>query len=156
MTTSGKKIRLAQPVRQVTVDSALLPKPAARAIGPGAGAAAAAASESAEGKASIKIIGPIAPKAVALRQTLKQQSAKAASARVDAAIEANTVSAADAKTLVLSLAAKFLGSGPAAEKWYRSHHIAELDGRTPAQMVRAGELPTLIAHLRVVTAQAKA
>ncbi|TPP06943.1 hypothetical protein [Rhizobium glycinendophyticum] len=143
MTTSGKKIRIAQPVKQVTIDAGLLPK-----VKPGAAAAS--------GEAKVKIVAPIAPKAVALRQSLKQQSAKAAIARVDAAIEANTVSPTDAKTLVLSLAARFLGRGPAAEKWYRSHHIAELDGRTPAQMVRAGELQTLVAHLRAVAATAKA
>jgi hypothetical protein len=143
MSTTGKKIRIAQPVKQVTIDAGLLPK-----TKPGVAAAS--------GEAKVKIVAPIAPKAVALRQTLKQQSAKAASARVEAAIEANAVSPADAKTLVLSLAARFLGRGAAAEKWYRSHHIAELDGRTPAQMVRAGELQTLVAHLRAVAATAKA
>jgi hypothetical protein len=143
MSTSGKKIRIAQPVKQVTIDAGLLPK-----AKPGAAAAS--------GEAKVKIVAPIAPKAVALHKSLKQQSAKAAGARVEAAIEANTISPADAKTLVLSIAARFLGRGPAVEKWYRSHHIAELDGRTAAQMVRAGELQALVAHLRAVAATAKA
>ncbi|MDH4440880.1 MAG: hypothetical protein QE284_10900 [Rhizobium sp.] len=155
MTTSGKKIRISQPVRQVSVDSALLPNTAPKAVGPAAAAAAAAAAAgaSADGKARINIVGPIAPKAVALRQTLKQQSAKAAIARVDAAIEANAVSPAEAKILVLALAAKSIGPGPLAEKWYRSHHIAEFGGRTPAQLVRAGELQALVSHMRAAVAQ---
>ncbi len=143
MSTSGKKIRIAQPVKQVTIDAGLLPK-----AKPGVAAAT--------GETKVKIVAPVAPQSAAMLQKLKQQSAKAAGARVDAAIEANTVSPADAKTLVLSIAARFLGRGPAVEKWYRSHHIAELDGRTAAQMVRAGELQTLVAHLRSVAATAKA
>lgn len=143
MTTSGKKIRIAQPVKQVTIDAGLLPK-------------AKPGQAPASGEAKVNIVAPVAPKSAAMLQKLKQQSAKAAGARVEAAIEAKTVSPADAKTLVLSLAARFLGRGEAAEKWYRSHHIAELDGRTPAQMVRAGELQTLVAHLRAVAATARA
>jgi hypothetical protein len=142
MSTSGQKIRIAQPVKQVTIDAGLLPK-----VKPGAAPAT--------GEAKVKIVAPMAPKSAAMLQKLKQQSAKAAGARVEAAIEANAVSPADAKALVLSIAARFLGRGPAVEKWYRSHHIAELDGRTAAQMVRAGELQVLLAHLRAVAATAK-
>ena len=142
MTTSGKKIRIAQPVKRVTIDAGLLPTAKS-----GAGAAS--------GEAKVNIVAPIAPKAVALRQTLKQQSISSAVARVDAAIEAGAVSAAEAKALVLALASKRIGSAEGAEKWYRSHHIADFGGRTPAQMVRAGELKTLVAHMRAAEAQPK-
>jgi hypothetical protein len=160
MSTSGKKIRIAQPVKQVVMDAALLPKVAVPVAAKGKRKAKAATpvvvkQAIATGEAKVNIVAPVAPKSAAMLQKLKQQSAKAAGARVEAAIEANTVSPADAKALVLSIAARFLGRGPAVEKWYRSHHIAELDGRTAAQMVRAGEVPALVAHLRAVAATAK-
>ncbi len=141
MTTSGKKIHIRQPVLQVSVDAGLLPKSPVKT-------AATSTAAAADGKARINIVAPIAPKAVALRQTLRQQSVKAAIARVDAAIEANAVSPAEAKALVLALAAKSVGPGAAAEKWYRSHHLPEFNGRTPAQMVRAGALSALVAHMK--------
>jgi hypothetical protein len=161
MNTSGKKIRIAQPVKQVVVDAALLPKVTVQPVAAKGKRKAKAPSSvivkqaAASGEAKVNIVAPVAPKSAALLQKLKQQSAKVAGARVEAAIEANTVSPEDAKTLVLSIAARFLGRGPAVEKWYRSHHIAELDGRTAAQMVRAGELQKLITHLRAVAATAK-
>ncbi|PYB73919.1 hypothetical protein [Rhizobium wuzhouense] len=148
MTTSGKKIRIPQPVLQVSVDAALLPKSPVKPAG-------ASAAPGSDGKARINIVAPIAPKAVALRQNLRQQSVKAAVARVDAAIEANTVSPTEAKALVLALAEKIVGPGAAAEKWYRSHHLAAFGGRTPAQMVRAGELPALVAHMKGDAAKPK-
>ena len=74
---------------------------------------------------------------------------------VDAAIEAGPVSSADAKALVLALAMKRLGSKETAEKWYRSQHLEAFGGRTPAQMVRGGELKALVALMRAEAAQNK-
>lgn len=162
MTPSGKKIRIAQPVKQVVVDAALLPKAAAQPVAAkGKRKAKAAApvlaspAAAAEGKAKVNIVAPVAPQVAAMRQKLKQQSVQSQIARIDAAIEAGTVSAADAKTLVLALAGKRLGSKESSEKWYRSQHLEAFGGRTPAQMVRAGELKALVAMMRAEAAQAK-
>ena len=73
----------------------------------------------------------------------------------DAAIEAGTVAPAEAKALVLALAVKRLGSKETAEKWYRSQHLEAFGGRTPAQMVRGGELKALVALMRAEAAQKK-
>ncbi|NBB48231.1 hypothetical protein GVN24_08125 [Rhizobium sp. CRIBSB] len=162
MTSTGKKIRIAQPVKQVVVDVGLLPKaPVQPAVGRGkgkgkAGAPVVAAPAAAvDGKAKVNIVAPVAPQVAAMRQKLKQQSVQSAVARVDAAIEAGTVSAAEAKALVLALAVKRLGAKETAEKWYRSQHLEAFGGRTPAQMVRAGELKALVALMRAEAAQAK-
>jgi hypothetical protein len=150
MTSTGKRIRIAQPVKQVVVDAALLPKVVAQ---PTAGKrnvqnAAPAAASSADGKTKVNIVAPVAPQVAAMRQKMKQQSVEQHVARVDAAIEAGTLSAADAKALVLAFAVKRLGQKETAEKWYRSQKLDVFGGRTPAQMVRAGELKALLAVIR--------
>lgn len=162
MTSTGKKIRIAQPVKQVVVDVGLLPKaPAQPAVGRGKGKGKAAApvvaasAAAVDGKAKVNIVAPVTPQVAAMRQKLKQQSVQSAVARVDAAIEAGTVSAAEAKALVLALAVKRLGAKETAEKWYRSQHLEAFGGRTPAQMVRAGELKALVDLMRAEAAQAK-
>jgi hypothetical protein len=162
MTTSAKKIRIPQPVKQVVVDAALLPKaPAQPVAAKGKRKAKAAApviaspAAAVDGKAKVNIVAPVAPQVAAMRQKLKQQSVQSQIARVDAAIEAGTVSSADAKALVLALAMKRLGSKETAEKWYRSQHLEAFGGRTPAQMVRGGELKALVALMRAEAAQNK-
>ncbi len=162
MTSTGKKIRIAQPVKQVVVDVGLLPKaPAQPAVGRGKGKGKAAApvvaatAAAVDGKAKVNIVAPVTPQVAAMRQKLKQQSVQSAVARVDAAIEAGTVSAAEAKALVLALAVKRLGAKETAEKWYRSQHLEAFGGRTPAQMVRAGELKALVDLMRAEAVQAK-
>ena len=126
MTTPAKKIRIPQPVKQVVVDAALLPKATAQPVdGKAKGkrrakaAAPIAASPAAvvDGKAKVNIVAPVTPQVAAIQQKLKQQSVQLQIARVDAAIEAGTVSSADAKALVLALAMKRLGSKETAEKW---------------------------------------
>lgn len=143
MTPSGKKLRIVQPVRQVTMDVSLLPKVPTK-------------SGRAEGTATVNIVAPVAPQVAAMRQKLKRQTVQAQIARVDAAIEAGTVSAAEAKALVLALAMKRLGSKETAEKWYRGQHLEAFGGRTPAQLVRGGELKALVASMRAEAAQNKA
>lgn len=143
MTTSGKKIRISQPVKQVTVAASILPK---------AGAGAAVAT----GEAKVNIVAPVGQKVAAARQKIRQQSVKAAVQKIDAAVEAGTVSAADAKALVLSLAVRRVGSKEAAEAWYRGQRVEAFNGRTPAQMVRAGELKTLLDFMKAEASQAKA
>lgn len=160
MTSSAKKIRIAQPVKQVVVDAALLPKAAPQPVaGKGKREAKAAAPDvvapAVDGKAKVNIVAPVAPQVAAMRQKLKQQTVQSQIARIDAAIEAGTVSPADAKALVLALAVKRLGSKETAEKWYRSQHLEAFGGRTPAQMVRAGELKPLVALMRAEAAQHK-
>ncbi|MGL4196876.1 MAG: hypothetical protein ACRCSX_03805 [Allorhizobium sp.] len=160
MTSPAKKIRIAQPVKQVVVDAALLPKVTAQPVstkGKGKAKAAAAASQvaSVDGKATVNVVAPVAPQVAAMRQKLKEQSVQSQIARVDAAIEAGSVSQADAKALVLALAIKRLGSKENAEKWYRSQHLEAFGGRTPAQMVRGGELKALVALMRAEAAQSK-
>ena len=162
MSTSGK-IRIPQPVKQVVVDAALLPKAVAKPVATKGKRKAKAAAPvlatpvaAADGKAKVNIVAPVAPQVAAMRQKLKQQSVQSQIARIDAAIEAGTVSAADAKALVLALALKRLGSKEVAEKWYRSHHLESFGGRTPAQMVRGGELKALVAVMRAEAAQKKA
>ncbi|MDH4411742.1 MAG: hypothetical protein QE484_00435 [Rhizobium sp.] len=164
MTSSAKKIRIAQPVQQVVMDAALLPKAPVQSVagkgkGKGKGKVAApvvAAPAAAEdGKAKVNIVAPVAPQVAAMRQKLKQQSVQSEIARIDAAIEAGTVSPVDAKALVLALAVKRLGAKEMAEKWYRSQKLEAFAGRTPAQMVRAGELKALVALMRAEAAQAK-
>lgn len=150
MTSTGKRIRIAQPVKQVVVDAALLPKVVAQ---PTAGKrkvqnGAPAVASSADGKTKVNIVAPVAPQVAAMRQKMKQQSVEQHVARVDAAIEAGTLSAADAKALVLAFAVKRLGQKETAEKWYRSQKLDVFGGRTPAQMVRAGELKALLAVIR--------
>jgi hypothetical protein len=165
MTSTGKKIRIAQPVKQVVMDAALLPKAAPQPVAAKgkrkakvkAGAPVLAAPVAAvDGKAKVNIVAPVAPQVAAMRQKLKQQSVQSAVARVDAAIEAGTVLPADAKALVLALAMKRLGSKETAEKWYRSQHLEAFGGRTPAQMVRGGELKALVALMRAEATQSKA
>lgn len=158
MTSTGKKIRLAQPVKQVVVDAALLPKVVAKtAAGKRKGQdAAPVVASSADGKAKVNIVAPVAPQVSAMRQKLKQQSLEAHVARVDAAIEAGTLSAADAKALVLAFAVKRLGQKQTAEKWYRSQKLDVFGGRTPAQMVRAGELKALLGLIRAEAGGARA
>lgn len=143
MTPSGKKLRIVQPVRQVTMDVSLLPKVPTK-------------SGREEGTATVNIVAPVAPQVAAMRQKLKRQTVQAQIARVDAAIEAGTVSAAEAKALVLALAMKRLGSKETAEKWYRGQHLEAFGGRTPAQLVRGGELKALVASMRAEAAQNKA
>lgn len=158
MSNSGK-IRIPQPVKQVVMDAALLPKAPVQAAAKGKRkpqSAPVAAAPVAEGKAKVNIVAPVAPQVAAMRQKLKQQSVQSAVARVDAAIDAGTVSAADAKALVVALAIKRLGAKETAEKWYRSQHLEAFGGRTPAQMVRAGELKALVALMRAEAAQKKA
>ncbi|ODS58481.1 MAG: hypothetical protein ABS40_02810 [Agrobacterium sp. SCN 61-19] len=162
MSNTGKKIRMAQPVQQVVVDAGLLPKAPVQPVaikgkGKPQAAASLAASPAApvDGKQKINIVAPVAPQVAAMRQKLRQQSVQSQVARIDAAIEAGTVSPADAKTLVLTLAMKRLGAKEAAEKWYRSEKLEAFTGRTPAQMVRAGELKALVALMRAEDAQVK-
>lgn len=162
MTSTGKKIRFAQPVKQVVVDAALLPKVVAKPVaakgkqqGKAAASVAAAPAADADGKAKVNIVAPVGSQVAAMRQKLKQQSVQSQIARVDAAIEAGSVSQADAKALVLALAIKRLGSKENAEKWYRSQHLEAFGGRTPAQMVRGGELKALVALMRAEAAQSK-
>jgi hypothetical protein len=139
-TPTGKSVRLAQPVKQVTVDAGLMPKkPGRKPRQPSA--------EAEPATATVNIFAPVHPAVTATRQKMKQQAAKTAAVRLGAAINAGALPAAEAKRLVLARIARSVGSAEAAEKWYRSHHLSELGGRTPAQMVRAGELKTLLEHL---------
>lgn len=151
----GKKIRMGQAVRQVTVDAGLLPKvagvPNAKAT-----EAKAAAGKAAEGKARVSVVSPVTPSVLAMRKSMKQQSAQAKVAKVTAAIEAGSVPAAEAKALVLAHLAKIAGTSAAAEKLYRSQHLEAFGGRTPAQLVRAGELRALLVHLSAAMPTAKA
>jgi hypothetical protein len=138
-TPTGKSVRLAQPVKQVTVDAGLMPKkPGRQQRRPTA--------EAEPATATVNIFAPVHPAVAATRQKMKQQAAKTAAVRLGAAIDAGALPAAEAKRLVLSRIVKSLGSTEAAEKWYRSHHLSELGGRTPAQMVRAGELRALLEY----------
>jgi hypothetical protein len=164
MTTPAKKIRIPQPVKQVVVDASLLPKAPLQPVaskGKGERRAKAATpmvaspAVAVDGKAKVNIVAPVTPQVAAMRQKLKQQSVQSQIARVDAAIEAGTVSSADAKALVLALAMKRLGSKETAEKWYRSQHLEAFGGRTPAQMVRGGELKALVALMRAEAVQSK-
>lgn len=161
MSNSGK-IRIPQPMKQVVVDAGLLPKaPPQPVVGKGKrkprakAPVIAAPTAAVEGKAKVNIVAPVAPQVAAMRQKLRQQSVQSAVARVDAAIEAGTVAPAEAKALVLALAARRLGSKETAEKWYRSQHLEAFGGRTPAQMVRGGELKALVALMRAEAAQNK-
>lgn len=136
--TKRGKLRIGQRVAQVTVDAALLPK-----------APRAKPAVVAEGQqAKVKIVSPVNPRAAAGQQKAQRQALKAATARIGSAIEAGTLSAKGAKLLLVGQMTKKLGSLEAAETWYRSNHLEELGGRTPAQMVRAGELKALLAHLQ--------
>ena len=139
-TPTGKSVRLAQPVKQVTVDASLVPqKPGRKPKQP--------LAETKAATATVNIFAPVHPALAATRQKMKQQAVRTAAARLGAAIEAGALPPAEAKRLVLLRIIKSAGSAEAAEKWYRSHHLSELGGRTPAQMVRAGELKTLLEHL---------
>ncbi|MCL6708675.1 hypothetical protein M8R20_16915 [Pseudomonas sp. R2.Fl] len=136
--TKRGKLRTGQRVAQVTVDAALLPK---------SGRAKPVAV--AEGQqARVKIISPVNARAAAGQQKAQRQALRAATVRIGTAIEDGTLSARGAKQLLVGQMAKKLGSVEAAETWYRSHHVEDLGGRTPAQMVRAGELKALLAHLQ--------
>lgn len=137
-TPTGKSVRLAQPVKQVTVDAGLMPKKPGRQQRQPSGEAE---------PATVNIFAPVHPAVAATRQKMQQQAVRTAAARLGAAIQAGALPAAEAKRLVLSRMVRSLGSAEAAEKWYRSHRLSELGGRTPAQMVRAGELKTLLEHL---------
>jgi hypothetical protein len=146
---ADKKIRLGQAVRQVTVDAGLLPK--------AAGAAGSSASaKPAEGTARINVVSPVTPSVLAMRKSMKLQTAKAQVAKVTAAIDAGSVPADEAKALVLAHLAKIAGTSTAAEKLYRSQHLEAFGGRTPAQLVRAGELRALLVHLSAAMPAAKA
>nr|WP_299500024.1 hypothetical protein [uncultured Rhizobium sp.] len=146
----GKKIRMGQAVRQVTVDAGLLPKVA------GAPTSKAAGGKAAEGKARVSVVSPVTPAVLAMRKSMKQQSAKAKVAKVTAAIDAGGVPAAEAKALVLAHLAKIAGTSAVAEKLYRSQHLEAFGGRTPAQLVRAGELRALLVHLSAAMPATKA
>lgn len=148
MKTSGKNPRPAQPVRQVTVDAGLLPKTANAKRGPDAADRPATAT--------VNIVAPVPPAVSAARLEMKQQAMKSALMKVGAAIDGGEIPAAEAKRFVLGRVVRGLGSVEAAEKWYRSHHFAELGGRTPAQLVRAGELKALLAQLDAAKAEPKA
>jgi hypothetical protein len=152
---AGKKIRLGQAVRQVTVDAGLLPK-AAGAAGSSASASASAGAKPAEGTARINVVSPVTPSVLAMRKSMKLQTAKAQVAKVTAAIDAGSVPADEAKALVLAHLAKIAGTSTAAEKLYRSQHLDAFGGRTPAQLVRAGELRALLVHLSAAMPAAKA
>lgn len=146
---AGKKIRLGQAVRQVTVDAGLLPK----VVG---AAGTNASAKPAEGTARINVVSPVTPSVLAMRKSMKQQLAKAKVAKVTAAIDAGSVPAAEGKALVLAHLAKIAGTSTAAEKLYRSQHLEAFGGRTPAQLVRAGELRALLVHLSAAMPAAKA
>jgi hypothetical protein len=150
MKTPGKNPRPAQLVRQVTVDAGLLPKTPKAKRGP------AAADRPATATATVNIVAPVPPAVSAARLEMKQQAMKSALMKVGAAIDGGDIPAAETKRFVLGRVVRGLGSVEAAEKWYRSHHIAELGGRTPAQLVRAGELKALLAQLDVDKAGPKA
>ncbi|EHS54177.1 hypothetical protein PDO_3708 [Rhizobium sp. PDO1-076] len=156
----GKKIRMGQAVRQVTVDAGLLPKvagaPTSKAAGGKAAGGKAAEGKAAEGKARVSVVSPVTPAVLAMRKSMKQQSAKAKVAKVTAAIEAGSVPAAEAKALVLAHLAKIAGTSAVAEKLYRSQHLEAFGGRTPAQLVRAGELRALLVHLSAAMPATKA
>lgn len=139
-TPTGKSVRLGQPVTQVTVDAGLVPQRAGRKPKP-------SSAEVEPTRTTVNIFAPVHPSVAAKQQKMKQQAVKTAAARLGAAIDAGALPAAEAKRLVLSRIVRSVGSAEAAEKWYRSHRLSELGGRTPAQMVRAGELKTLIEHL---------
>ena len=146
---TGKSVRLAQPVKQVTVDAGLVPQKAGRKPRQHSAGAEPA-------KATVNIFAPVHPSVAATQRKMKQQAIESAAARLDAAIEAGDLPPAEAKRLVLAQIVKSAGSTEAAEKWYRSHHLSELGGRTPAQLVRAGELKTLLGHLDSMKAGTKA
>lgn len=148
MKTPGKNTRPAQAVRQLTLDAGLLPKARNAKHDP--------AKADRPATATVKIVAPVRPAVAAARQKMKQHAMKSALMKVGAAIDSGALPVAEAKRLVVGRVVKSLGSAQAAEKWYRSHHIAELDGRTPAQLVRAGELKALLAHLDATNAGAKA
>lgn len=136
--TRRGKLRTGQRVAQVTVDAALLPK-----------APRAKPAVVAEGQqAKVRIVSPVDARIAAGQQKVQRQALGAATARIGSAIEAGTLSAKGSKQLLVGKMVKKLGSVEAAEAWYRSHHLEELGGRTPAQMVRAGELKALLAHLQ--------
>lgn len=139
MKTPGKTPLPVQPLRQVTVDAGLLPKT------PNAKRGQASADRPAT--ATVNIVAPVHPAVSAARLKMKQQAMTSALMKVGAAVDGGEMPAAEAKRLVLGRVVRGLGSVEAAEKWYRSHHIAELGGRTPAQLVRAGELKALLAQL---------
>lgn len=143
MKTPNKSRRLAQPVQQVTVDAGLLPK----APGKGRGTAADRPAT-----ATVNIVAPVHPGAKAMRQRMKQQAMNSALTRIGAAIESGEMPPAEAKRLVLGRVVKGLGSVEAAEKWYRSQHLSEFGGRTPAQLVRAGQLKMLLEHINAMSA----
>ncbi|GEO86340.1 MULTISPECIES: hypothetical protein [Alphaproteobacteria] len=139
MKSPGKNTRLVQPVKQVTVDAGLLPKKLnAKRDQP---------VEDRPTTAKVNIFAPVHPAVAANRQAMKQRAMRSTLMQVGAAIEGGEMPAAEAKRLILGRVIRHLGSMDAAEKWYRSQHLAELGDRTPAQMVRAGELKTLLAHL---------
>ena len=97
-------------------------------------------------------VSELNPAVSAARLKMKQQAMTSALMKVGAAVDGGEMPAAEAKRLVLGRVVRGLGSVEAAEKWYRSHHIAELGGRTPAQLVRAGELKALLAQLNAAKA----
>jgi len=124
---TGKSVRLAQPVKQVTVDAGLVPQKAGRKP----------RKQSAEpAKATVNIFAPVHPSVAATRRKMQQQAIESAAVKLHAAIEAGDLPPAEAKRLVLTRIVKTAGSAEGAEKWYRSHHLSELGGRTPAQLVR--------------------
>ncbi|MHB0950574.1 MAG: hypothetical protein ACYC10_01460 [Allorhizobium sp.] len=146
---TGKSVRVAQLVKQVTVDAGLVPQKAGRKP-------RQQSAEPEPAKATVNIFAPVHPSVAATRRKMKQQAIESAAARLHAAIEAGDLPPAEAKRLVLARIVRSAGSDQAAEKWYRSHHLSELGGRTPAQLVRAGELKALLEHLDSKRTTAKA
>lgn len=73
-TPTGKSVRLAQSVKQVTVDAGLMPKkPGRQQRRPSA--------EAEPAKATVNIFAPVHPAVAATRQKMKQQAAKTAAVR---------------------------------------------------------------------------
>ncbi|MBO3762370.1 hypothetical protein [Ciceribacter sp. L1K22] len=136
-------LRSGQAVSLVSVDKTLLPKTRRKAKG----------NEDAGTIANVKIVSPVGARGVAARQQIQQKVLRSASARIGGAIEQGTLSAKGAKQLLVARMTKALGSTDAAETWYRSHRLEALGGRTPAQMVRAGEVKALMEHLQASGAQ---
>lgn len=138
---SGRKTaRIGQRVANLTVDADLLPKTGGRK--------SVAAADAINGqRASIRVYAPVSPAAAALQRKVQHRNISSTAKRIDAAIEAGNVPPADAKKIVLNQFIHRSGNRETAEKWYRSEHIATLGNKTPAQLVRAGELKALLTFI---------
>lgn len=137
------QLRSGQSVSLVSVDKALLPKTGRKKPGQ---------TQAASDTANVRIVSPVGAGGVVARQKIQQKALQSATARIGGAIEQGTLSAKGAKQLLVARMTKALGSADAAETWYRSHHLEALGGRTPAQMVRAGEIKALLEHLQASAA----